>query len=262
MNNGWLDPAIVSFVFAPLVVTGAILFALWWKRMRNSRAGLDAPGLLLASVVRALPEARLDWGAAVLAELAQVHGVRARWRFALGCVRVTLFPPRLRPLLIGGTMNVYVRKLRGVTGISLIWGAVWAVLFTLLLYILQIFLPLDGDVGTIRMMVIIAQVGFISGSLFGVLFSFAENGKAIRHLSLGRAVLWGVLSSAVFPALTGRANQVFWTCPFGAIVALTLVALARQAARRDAKRSQRNLFLACALLPVRDAVNPAQESAT
>jgi len=53
MNNGLLDPVIISFVFAPLIVTSAILFALWWKRMQCHRAMLDAPGLLLASAVRA-----------------------------------------------------------------------------------------------------------------------------------------------------------------------------------------------------------------
>ncbi len=291
MNNGLRDPAIVSFVFTPLLVTSAILLALWWKRMHSSRAGLDAPGLLLASAVRAIPERRIDWGAAMSAELAQVHGWLARWLFALGCMRVALFPPPSPALLqtagrnpvfgmfvlgctrvavfpprklslIGGIMSVYLRKLRGVTGISLIWAPVYAAMFIVLAGIAAIFIPIRGDVGPVRMLAIITQVGFISGSLFGVLLSFAENGKAIRHLSLGRAALWGVLSSAVFPILTGRADQVFWTCPFGAIVALTLVALARQAARREANQSRRNLFLACALLPVRDAVSPAKESAT
>jgi hypothetical protein len=205
-----------------------------------------------------MPAERGEWGAAMLAELATLQQPLARWRFALGCARVALFPPRTRPLLIGGTMNIYVRKLRGVTGISLLWGAVWAVLFTLLLYLLQIFLPVDGDVGTIRMMVIIAQVGFISGSIFGVLLSCAENGKAIHNLSLGRATLWGVLAAAVFPVLTGRANQTFWTCTFGAIVALILVTLARTAARREAHQTRRNFFLAGALLLVRDAVSPTR----
>jgi hypothetical protein len=155
-------------------------------------------------------------------------------------------------------MNVYVRKLRGVTSISLIWAPLWAVLFGLLVSILQLFLPPNTEPTLPEMMWIIAQVGFISGSIFGVLFAWAENGKAIRDLSLGRAALWGALASAVFPIMTGRANQVILTCAFGAIIAVTLVALARRAAHQ----SPRNLFFVCALLPVRDAVSPAQESAT
>src|SRR6185436_7007084 len=106
-------------------------------------------------------------------------------------------------------MSVYIRKLRGVTGISLIWAPVWAVMFTVLLFILQVFLPLDSDVGTIRMMLMIGWVGLVSGG---------ESGKPIRDLSLGRVMVWGILGSAVYPLLTQRANQVFWTCAFGAIV--------------------------------------------
>lgn len=225
---------------------------------------IDWPALLLTFAVRQMPVERGEWGAAMLAELAQLRHPLRRWQFALSCTRVALFPPRKSALTRGEIMNIYVRKLRGVTGISLIWAPVWAAMFTVLLLTLQFFLPADGDVGTIRMMVIIAQVGFISGSLFGVILSFAENGKAIRNLSLGRAALWGVVSSAVFPVLTERANQVFWTCTFGAVVALVLVALARKAARRDVMHPKQfpDFFLDCALMPVRDAVSPAQESAT
>lgn len=161
-------------------------------------------------------------------------------------------------------MSVYLRKLRGVTGISLIWAPVWAVMFTVLLYVLQLFLPLDSDVGTLRMMWVIGWVGLVSGGIFGILLSLNESGKAIRHLSLGRAIVWGILSSAIYPLLTQRANQVFWTCTFGAVVAATLVLLARKAARRDLTRPRRlrDLLLACVHVPVRDALSPLKESAS
>lgn len=224
---------------------------------------MDWPAQLLTSAVRRMPVERGEWGAAMLAELATLQQPFARWRFALGCAWVALFPPRQRHLAFaGGTMNVYARKLRGVTSISLIWAPVWAVLFGLLVSILQVFLPPNTEPTLPEMMWIIAQVGFVSGSLFGVLFALAENGKAVHRLSLGRAALWGALASAVFPILTERANQTFWTCTFGAVVALALVALARRAAVREAKQPQRNPLLAGALLMVQDAVSPAQESAT
>jgi hypothetical protein len=161
-------------------------------------------------------------------------------------------------------MNVYLRKLRGVTVISLIWAPVWAAMFTLLTLILQLFLPIDSDVGTLRLMSIIGWVGLVSGGVFGILLSINESGKAIRNLSLARATVWGILSSAVFPLVTQRANQVFWTCTFGAVVALTLVALARKAESRDLERPRRlpDIFLACILIPVRDAVTPLEEPAT
>ncbi|MDX2042599.1 MAG: hypothetical protein SF097_15365 [Acidobacteriota bacterium] len=99
MNNGLFDPVIVSFVFTPLTVTGAVLFALWWRQIRDCRAELDAPGLLLTLAVRATPEARRNWGQAMLAELETVQGRLARWSFALGGARVALFPPSGETLL-------------------------------------------------------------------------------------------------------------------------------------------------------------------
>jgi uncharacterized membrane protein len=161
-------------------------------------------------------------------------------------------------------MNMQLRRLRGVIGIALIWATVWASLFTILTGILQLFLPFDSDVGTFRMMSIIGWVGFISGGIFGILLSFNESGKAIRNLSLVRVMMWGILSSAVYPLVTQRANQVFWTCTFGALVALSLIALARKVERRDLMQPRRllDIFLACALMPVRDAVNSPKEIST
>ena len=61
------------------------------------------------------------------------------------------------------------------------------------------------------------MVGFISGVAFGALLSFAERRKTILDLSPGRAAVWGILASAAFPLLTGRADAVlvlcFWARP-------------------------------------------------
>ncbi|SNT63367.1 hypothetical protein SAMN05421812_11575 [Asanoa hainanensis] len=57
--------------------------------------GSDAPGHVLAVVVATLPEHRREWGAAMTAELAEVRGRPARWRFALSCAGAAL---RLPPL--------------------------------------------------------------------------------------------------------------------------------------------------------------------
>jgi hypothetical protein len=105
MNSGLLDPVIVSVVFAPLLVTLALLFALAWRQMRSGHTGLDAPGRLLATAIRAMPDARREWGAAMLAELGQIRDGASRWRFALDSARVALFPPygdgRLQPATVG-----------------------------------------------------------------------------------------------------------------------------------------------------------------
>jgi hypothetical protein len=54
----------------------------------------DLPARLLAAAVRRLPADRRSWGRAMLTELAEVPAGPRRWRFALGCARVALFPPR------------------------------------------------------------------------------------------------------------------------------------------------------------------------
>ncbi len=107
MKNGLLDIGILSFVFTPLALTVTLLLFICRNRIKDSRAALpalDTPGLLLTTAVRHMPEERREWGAAMMAELIQVNGAASRWRFALGCSLVSLFPPRrsgLMPALTG-----------------------------------------------------------------------------------------------------------------------------------------------------------------
>ena len=63
-------------------------------------------------------------------------------------------------------MSVYLRRLRGVAGIGPLWAAVWVVMFTALTYILQRFLPFDGDVGSASLTSTIGWVGLVSGGVF------------------------------------------------------------------------------------------------
>jgi hypothetical protein len=51
----------------------------------------DTPRRIVALAARALPRARAEWGAAMVAELDHVEGRGPRWRFALGCARVAAF---------------------------------------------------------------------------------------------------------------------------------------------------------------------------
>lgn len=59
-----------------------------------SNEGRDVASRLVGLVSRWLPRARSGWGPAMLAELDHVEGRLPRLRFAAGCVRVALFPPR------------------------------------------------------------------------------------------------------------------------------------------------------------------------
>jgi hypothetical protein len=53
----------------------------------------DVPARIVAAAAAWLPAQRRDWGRAMIVELAQVHGLAGRWRFAAGALRVALFLP-------------------------------------------------------------------------------------------------------------------------------------------------------------------------
>ena len=63
--------------------------------MMAARARRDLPSLLLELGVLVLGSGRPEWGRAMTSELARLEGRRARWEFALGCVRSIAFgmPP-------------------------------------------------------------------------------------------------------------------------------------------------------------------------
>jgi len=206
---------------------------------------MDWPERLLIAAVRRMPAKRREWGEAMLAELASVRLLQERWLFAAGCAGTALEE----------TMISAMRRVRGVALISLIWAPLWAVMFGVFLLVLERLLGPSNEPSFVFMMLTIGQVGLVTGALFGVLLALGENGKAVEQLSLMRVALWGALSATVFPVMTGRANQVFWTCTFGAIVAVAMVAVARRAALSRLSRSP-GLLRACALLPVSDTVNP------
>ena len=61
----------------------------------------DAAARVLRGVVRLLPSARRDWGAAMEAELAAIQGPAERRRFVLGCVRAAAVLTFGRPAFCG-----------------------------------------------------------------------------------------------------------------------------------------------------------------
>lgn len=96
MMNSLFDPFILLFVFAPSLLTLAIVAAITWSKSRGE-SQRDFAGRLLAAAVQQMPPFRSDWGRAMLAELDQLDGTAARWRFAVGCIRSALFPPAFIP---------------------------------------------------------------------------------------------------------------------------------------------------------------------
>jgi len=157
--------------------------------------------------------------------------------------------------------NRLISKSIGVMGLGLVWGLLFAMMFAALVGGISAFRPLRADVGLAEMIAIIGGVGCISGGIFGALLALAENGKSLRDISLARVAWWGMLAAAVYPLLTGRENQPLWTSPFGAIAALTVVALAQGTDGRGRGRSGRLRWKlsACVAAPVRNAIGPIKK---
>jgi hypothetical protein len=132
-----LDMAIWMAVFGtPWMLAAWLLWRAWWRQAGARLSGLDGPGWLVAAAVARLPGDRRDWGAAMAAELAQVQGRPARWRFAAGCARTALFPPGGSRTAVGITGALAVAALVAAAqaaGAALPAGRVFALTFVGLL---------------------------------------------------------------------------------------------------------------------------------
>jgi hypothetical protein len=81
---------IVLALLAVVVVAGVAL-------TRRAAGTGDAQARITNAAANRLPAHLHDWGRAMVAELAHVHGQARRWRFTIGILRVALFPPLRAP---------------------------------------------------------------------------------------------------------------------------------------------------------------------
>ncbi|MBM3788026.1 MAG: hypothetical protein FJW30_27080 [Acidobacteria bacterium] len=79
-----------------------------------------SPEYWLSLIVRHMPADRAEWGAAMMAELAEVEP-SGRWRFALGCTRVALFPPAKGAHSGMGKGILFTSILAGLATLALSW---------------------------------------------------------------------------------------------------------------------------------------------
>lgn len=111
----WFQFAVLSVVLAtPWMAAVALL---WRARAGATADPTDFPARLLAAAAATLPESRRDWGAAMTAELARLPDRSDRWRFALGCARVAVLPPRGNPGPVVATALVAAGVV-GLTGLA------------------------------------------------------------------------------------------------------------------------------------------------
>jgi hypothetical protein len=132
-----LDMAIWMAVFGtPWMIAAWLLWRAWWRQAGATLSAMDGPAWLLAAAATTLPADRRQWGAAMAAELAQVQGRSARWRFATGCARAAVLPPRDSRAAVGvtGALAVVATTAAALaTGAALPAGRVVAMTFVGLL---------------------------------------------------------------------------------------------------------------------------------
>ncbi len=129
-------------------------------------------------------------------------------------------------------LSGWLRKLRGILGLGLVWAGAWAILFAMISVVVGIIHPpsIDAGEGPLRLGGIGAMVGFFSGVCFGAVLALAERRKGILELSRLRAALWGAIAGTALPLLTPINNSVLAnTIPIGAVFAVLTVSAARRA---------------------------------
>ena len=102
-------------------------------------------------------------------------------------------------------MGKLLRRLRGLAGVGVTWGALWAGIGAGIGLIVGMVNP-DTWLWTnpiLEWAFGMGLYGFVSGVGFGILLSLKEGRKRLFDLSLGRVALWGVLGSAAVPLLFG-----------------------------------------------------------
>jgi hypothetical protein len=134
--NVWLDIAIwMAVLGTPAMLAAWLLWRAWWRQAGSRLSGMDGPAWLLAAARAALPADRRQWGAAMAAELAQVEGGTARWRFAAGCASAAVVPGgnRVAVTVAGALAVAAIAAATLVTGAALPAGRVFALAFVGLL---------------------------------------------------------------------------------------------------------------------------------
>ena len=150
-------------------------------------------------------------------------------------------------------MNRFVRKLRGLLGVGLTWGALWSVIGAGVGLVLGAVAPevWDWTDRVFEWTVGMGLYGLVFGVGFGSLLALREGRSTIFDVSLRRAAIWGTLGAAAVPLLFGalRAFEVGTTTAevLGAILVTGLlggtfasasIAIARRAELRAGGESR------------------------
>ena len=149
-------------------------------------------------------------------------------------------------------MDEIMRKLRGLLGVGLTWGAAWAAIGAAVGAVLVVVYPGAWPENPVTGLAFgMGLYGLVSGVGFGELLAFYERRHTLEEIPLSRMALWGVAGSALVPVLfamlglfePGTTNQdileaMFMTAFLGGSFAAGSLALARRAEGADGDGSE------------------------
>ncbi len=150
-------------------------------------------------------------------------------------------------------MNRIVRRLRGLLGVGVTWGALWSVIGAGVGLVLGIVAPemwgwtdrfFEWTIG-------MGLYGLVSGVGFGSLLALREGRRTMFEVSLRRTAIWGVMGSAAVPLLFGALGAfeagttiaevlgaILVTAVLGGTFAPAAIAIARRAELRAVEESR------------------------
>lgn len=193
------------------------------------------PERLLKAAVRHMTAERSEWGAAMLAELANLSHPATRWQFALSCLRVALFPPpqlgRQNVMLKGLLVTLTAAALIGFLLLRPETGGVWLA-YAITAYSISLFLST----------VFFGQWLLLAAVTWGVVSkargrqSFAKVPPALRHWGrrwgrLGIEVVFGLFNPVLYLTILNaalplrRPEMEWWFAPLHALACVLLVAI-------------------------------------
>jgi hypothetical protein len=157
----------------------------------------------------------------------------------------------------------WLRKLRGIIGMGLLWGVIWGLL-GFLLGTLQV---IPAVLGLTPLPFIVTRLissafgwgiwGGLSGATFGGALMIAEGRRSLTELSVARIGFWGALGGLTLPVLVALAGFVsrpgvirilpgfaLAGATLGAASAVSMLWVARRASRGEAAASGEALLSA------------------